>query len=64
MRELKTEHKQVEGTVPYKLTIRIDRKIHIKALGLYLRPHTAALALFVLGIVGYGLVRLIGGTVD
>jgi len=59
--ELTTERDAVAGMVPYqpRPTIRINRQIRIKALGLYLRPRTVALALLALGVGGYALARVV-----
>lgn len=61
MQELTTDRDQVEGLSPYKPTIHINRTIRIKALGLYLRPRTIAMALLALGGL-IGLVKLLGGS--
>jgi hypothetical protein len=63
MQQLTNDREQeARGLSPYKPTIRIDRKIHIKALGLYLRPRTFAIALLALGGFIAGLVKLLGRT--
>jgi hypothetical protein len=60
MRELKTEHKRIEGTVPYRPFIIINRQRNVKLFGYPVRPRTIGLGLLILCAMGCGLIHLIG----
>jgi len=63
MRELTTDHKQIEGTTPYqpRLFIRVNGQRNIRLFGYPVRPRTIGLGLLCVVALVYGLARVVLG---